>query len=474
MKDSSENLGKGRKIVSIVGMGYVGLCLAAGLSKFGTKVICVDVDQNKINMINNGQTPIHEPQLPELIESGVKRGIISATNSYKDAIINSDVTFISVGTPCDDEGYIDLKYIKEAAASIGDALKEKESYHVVSVKSTVIPGTTDSYVIPIIEEHSGKKVGVDFGVCMTPEFLKEGNAINDFLFPDKIVIGAYDEKSKDIMYNVFQDFWPERYSKNVFLFCDLRTAEMIKYANNSFLAAKISFINELANLAEIFGVDIAIVSKAMGMDKRISPYFLNSGLGFGGSCFPKDVLALYSAGKQGGYNARMLEATLNINKDQPLRAINKLKQIYSDLEGLTIAILGLAFKPNTDDIRFAPSIVIVNELIKSKANIRVYDPVAAPNFKNDPYITDQSKITYCKSALEAITGADSVILVTEWDQFKELTPDDFLEKMSSKRGQPVLIDGRRLYNIDTFEKSGLRFYAIGLSRKKDFVPKQNK
>jgi UDPglucose 6-dehydrogenase len=227
IKDPQSN----RKKVSVIGMGYVGLCLTAGLSKFGTEVYCVDVDKSRIDQINQGNAPIHEPQLPELISDGVKNNLIHATTDISEAIKNTDVTFISVGTPCNDSGYINLEYIKQVSLDIGKALKGDNKYHVISVKSTVIPGTTDTHVIPNIEKTSGKRAGLDFGVCMTPEFLKEGDALNDFFYPDKIVIGSLDKKSSDMMYDVFSDFHPQKFGKDVFLFCDLRTAEMIKYAH---------------------------------------------------------------------------------------------------------------------------------------------------------------------------------------------------------------------------------------------------
>lgn len=456
-----------RKKVSIVGMGYVGLCLAAGLSSFNHKVICVDIDQQRIEMLKKGIAPIHEPKLPELIKEGVHKGLLEATTDIMSAIKSTDITFICVGTPCDDNGYIDLRYIKDASRDIGKALKEKDSYHVISVKSTVIPGTTDSHVIPNIEEFSGKKAGQDFGVCMTPEFLKEGNAIDDFLYPDKIVIGSINKQSSDWIYEVFSEFWTENYGKNVFLFCDLRTAEMIKYANNSFLATKISFINEMANLSEIFGVDVKIVSKAIGMDKRISPYFLNAGLGFGGSCFPKDVKALYSAGKSAGYISRILDSTLEVNEYQPFRPIETLKKIIGDPDGKTIALLGLSFKPETDDIRFAPSIKIAQRLLKEKAIIRAYDPVAIENFKNESGISPDAKISYYSSSIEALKGADAVLIITEWKEFSSLKPENFLNSMKS----PIIIDGRRIYEPEIFENTKITYRALGYSKSKEFSPK---
>ena len=455
-----------RKNVSIIGMGYVGLCLAASLSKLGTKVYCIDIDEDRINQLKKGESPIHEPQLPELIKMGVENGTINATTNIQEALNNSDVTFICVGTPCDDEGFIDLKYIKNSAKDIGLALKNKDSYHVISVKSTVIPGTLDSHVIPIIEEHSGKKIGVDFGACMTPEFLKEGAAIDDFLKPDKIVIGSYDKMSSDWMYNVFFDFWPEKFGKDIFLYCDLRTAEMIKYANNSFLALKISFINEMANLSEIFGVDVKKVAEAIGMDKRISSKFLNAGLGFGGSCFPKDVKALYSAGKTGGYTSKTLIAALDVNELQPYRPLNILNKEIQDLSGKTIAILGLSFKPNTDDIRFAPSIKIIKKLLEQGSNIRAYDPVSNEIFEKFSGIQQTDRIKYFGSSIDAISGSDAVIIVTEWDEFKELKPEDFISNMN----KPIIIDGRRIFNPKVYNSKNLKYYALGYSDLRSFKP----
>jgi UDPglucose 6-dehydrogenase len=457
-----------RKPVSVVGMGYVGLCLSASLAKLGTPTICVDVSEKRVELINTGKAPIHEDQLPELLERGVKLGLIFATTDTEEAILKSDITFICVGTPTSDSGYIDLSQIHTASHDIGKALKKKSSYHAISVKSTVIPGTTDSHVIPIIEEESGKKAGKDFGVCMTPEFLREGAAIYDFLNPDKIVIGALDELSYQSFYEVFQDFHESILGKDIFLRCDLRTAEMIKYATNSFLATKVSFINEMANLASLFGVDVKIVSQALGMDNRISDKYLNAGLGFGGSCFPKDVKALLSAGIEAGYKSRLLEGTLLVNEDQPLYPITMLKNEIGDLNGKIITLLGLAFKPGTDDIRSAPSIKIAKKLLEDGAKLKVYDPVAADNFKRESGVSPHASIVYCDSALIALKGSEGTILVTEWDEFVNLKPNDFKQAMKN----PIVVDGRRIFDPRTFEETGVTLKSIGYSKSRKFAPKQ--
>ena len=457
-----------RKAVSVIGMGYVGLCLSASLAKLGTPTICVDVSEKRVEMIKAGKAPIHEDQLPELLEMGVSKGLITATTNAKEAILNSDITFLCVGTPTSDSGYIDLSQIHTASHTIGETLKEKSTYHAISVKSTVIPGTTDSHVIPIIEKESGKKAGQDFGVCMTPEFLREGAAIYDFLNPDKIVIGALDDSSYNAFYEVFQDFHESVIGKDIFLRCDLRTAEMIKYATNSFLATKVSFINEMANLSSLFGVDVKIVAHALGMDNRISDKYLNAGLGFGGSCFPKDVKALLSAGIEAGYKSKMLDGTLLVNKDQPYYPITMLKNEIGEVKGKTICLLGLSFKPETDDIRSAPSIKIAKKLLEEGANLKVYDPVAMDNFKRESGIKNDAPINYCDSALDALRDSEGIILVTEWEEFVKLKPNDFKQTMKD----PIVIDGRRVLDPNTFENTGVTLKAIGYSKSRKFAPKQ--
>jgi UDPglucose 6-dehydrogenase len=374
----------------------------------------------------------------------------------KAAIMDTNLTFICVGTPCNDEGYIDLKYIREVSKEIGTVLESKDDFHVISVKSTVIPGTTDGVVQPLVEEFSGKKAGSDFGLAMTPEFLKEGSAIADMMEPDKTVIGALDERSSSILEAVFSVF-PGAVVK-----CDLRTAEMIKYANNSFLATKISFINEIANMCEKFGANSGVVAHAIGLDVRIGPKFLMAGCGFGGSCFPKDVKALYSAAKEAGYESKILKATLAVNESQPFRVVEALSDLLGNVNGKKIAILGLAFKPDTDDMREAPSIKIINALLDQGAEIIATDPVAIPNAQK----ILGNKISYAEDLFDALTGVDAAAIVTEWKQYKVLTATDFMDRMNL----PILVDGRKIYDPKAMLAAGVKFYQIGYSENKDFVP----
>ena len=320
------------------------------------------------------------------------------------------------------------------------------------IKSTVVPGTTQDLVKPILEKESKKKCGSDFGLCMNPEFLRQGSAFEDTIHTDRIVIGEYDKKSGDTLENLYKDF----YGKNTppTIRTTLSTAELIKYASNSLLATKISFINTIANICEkIPGADVKTVAPAMGLDKRIGPLFLNAGLGYGGSCFPKDVKALIAHSKNLGYHLTLLESVENVNKTQPLKAVQFCKELLGNLKGKHIAILGLAFKPDTDDMREARAIPIINQLIKEGANVTAYDPVAIPIAKT----IFKNKIQYATSAIECLKNADCCILVTEWDEFKKLKPEDFIKNMK----QPILIDGRRIYNPEEFSKK-LKFAAIGL------------
>ncbi len=443
--------------VCVVGMGYVGLCLSAGLAKKGYTVTCIDVDKDRIAMVASGKSPIYEPSLDDFLSEGVHAGRIKATTDLMSGAQDADIIFICVGTPCDDTGYIDLKYIRGAAQTIGQLLRGKKGYPIVTVKSTVIPGTTDSVVKPILEEQSGKKAGQDFGLAMTPEFLKEGSAIQDMMVPDKTVIGSLDAKASKVLEQLFS-VYPGTVVK-----CDLRTAEMIKYANNSFLATKISFINEIANMCEKFGADSAVVAHAIGLDLRIGPKFLMAGCGFGGSCFPKDVKALYSAGKQAGYESKILKATLDVNDNQPSRVVNALATVLGNLAGKKIAILGLSFKPDTDDMRESPAVKIIEALLAKGAKIVAHDPVAIPNAQKIFGV----KITFADTPEKALAGADAVAIVTEWAQFKRLTPKDFKQAMKV----PVLVDGRKIYNPKDMLAAGIKFFQIGYSEDRSFVPK---
>ena len=438
--------------ISSFGLGYVGLCSALCFADKNFTSIGVDIDQEKVQTIIEGRSPIYEPSLHTLLQECLDRGTFRCSTNPCEAVMESDISFITVGTPGLPNGSIDLTYIRQVARDIGKALKEKSSYHLVVVKSTVPPGTTEKKIKPILETHSGKRCGTDFDLCINPEFLREGSALHDTLNPDRIVIGEYDKKSGDILEALYRDFYKEKTPPIVRT--NLPTAELIKYASNAFLAAKISFINTIANICEKTpGVDITTIAKVMGLDRRISPHFLNAGLGYGGSCFPKDLKALIAYSKKLSYTPELLQAVENINETQPYKAVLLCKNLLSDLKNKKIAILGLAFKPNTDDMREARSIPIINQLLKEGANVTAYDPAALENAK----FIFKNKIEYASSAADCIKNADCGILVTEWKEFKKLTPEDFIQNMK----QSILIDGRRIYNPEEFGKK-LKFAAIGL------------
>jgi len=440
--------------ISIVGTGYVGLCTGVGFAIKGFQVITSTHDPVKAASINKGIPPFHEPGLDELLKKAVSEGYLRCVTDREEAVLNSDVTFVAVGTPSRPDGSIELRYIKDAAKEIGEALAKKDEYHIVVVKSTVIPGTTQDVVKPILEEHSEKRCGEDFGLCMSPEFLREGSAMYDTLHPDRIVIGEYEKRSGDALQRLFEEFYESEIPP--IIRTNLPTAEMIKYANNSFLAAKISFINQIANICQLTpGTDVTTIAKAIGLDERINPRFLGAGLGFGGSCFPKDVKALIAYSKKLGYKPSLLEAVMEINQDQPYKAVNLSKEFLGDLKDKRIAILGLSFKPETDDMREAVSIRVIKKLLEEGARIIAYDPVAIPNAKK----IFKDSIEYAESPIQCISNADCCIIVTEWDEFKHLKPEDFIKNMR----EPILIDGRRIYDPKRFSEK-LKFAAIGLGR----------
>ena len=339
--------------ISVIGVGYVGLCTAVGFASKGYSVLSSDVDSKKVAKINEGIAPFHEPNLPELLSKSLQDGNFkSLPNGTQKAVQETDITYIAVGTPSKPDGSIDLKFIEAVSHDIGKALKEKETYHVVVVKSTVVPGTTQNVVKPILEAESKKKCGEGFGLCMNPEFLRQGCAFHDAFNADRVVVGSWDKKSGDTLEALYRDFYSGKVPP--IIRTSLATAELIKYASNAMLATKISFINSIANMCEkIPGADVKVVSTAMGLDKRIGPLFLDAGLGYGGSCFPKDVKALIACSKAFGYAPELLESVENVNHDQPLKAVELIKEQLGSLKGKKIAILGLAFKPDTDDMREA-------------------------------------------------------------------------------------------------------------------------
>lgn len=404
--------------ISIVGSGYVGLVTGICFAKFGHKIIFVDVDISKINQINNGICPIFEEGLDELLKK--HKNNISATQSYSNAINNSDVSFICVNTPSNTHG-INLKNIEQASIETAKVLKNKNTWHLIVIKSTILPGTTNDFILPLLEKHSNKKVVKDFGLANNPEFISEGNALNNFLKPDRIIIGTYEKKSNELLKQIYKDF------SCPFVETTPIVAEMIKYACNAFLATKISFINEIGNICKQIGIDTYEVADAMGLDKRIGRAFLDSGIGWGGSCFPKDIQALKIWTNELGQEINIIKKAEEVNNKQPLKLLEILKKKNIQIKNKTIGLLGLSFKPNTDDVNNSRAIPIVEKLQELGVTIKAYDPKAMDNFKKL-----YPKIIYCKTADEVL-NTDIIFILTKWDEFKKL---DYTGK--------IVIDGRRL------------------------------
>jgi len=415
-----------RMKIAIIGTGYVGLCTGTGFASKGHDVVCVDIDEVKVNKVNSGIPPIYETDLEDMLKDVISKNRLRATTNINSAIKECEVVFICVGTPSDDVGRIDLKYVRQSALDIGNALRECD-YKVVVVKSTVTPETTENIVIPKIEEASGKKVGQDFGMCMTPEFLREGSALKDVLEPDRTVIGEYDQRSGDTIEPIFKEL------NAPILRTKIKVAELIKYANNAFLATKISYSNEIGNICKRLGVDVYDVLKGVGMDHRMSPYFFNAGAGWGGSCFPKDVAAIIEKAKELGYEPKMLQEVVDINKRQKVRMVEQLQK-KMDIKNKKIAVLGLSFKANTDDIRDASSIDIIKKLLDSGAIVAAYDPQAMENMKHI-----FPGITYNENATETLRDADACLIVTEWEEFKNLKDENF-NIMKNK----LILEGRKV------------------------------
>lgn len=436
--------------ISIIGAGYVGLITGTCFAELGNEVTCVEIDRNKVEKINRGEPPIYEEGLEEMLNKNIGKRL-KATFDTEGAVLGSDITFIAVGTPDAPNGGIDLRYVKSAAEGVGKALAKKKSYHTVVVKSTVIPGTTDSVVMPILELESGKKAGDGFGLCMNPEFLREGKAIWDFMNPDRIVIGALDAKSGNVLDKLYQDLDCPK------LRTDLRTAEMIKYAANAMLATRISFMNEIANICELVGTDVVDVAKGIGMDKRIGPHFLQAGAGYGGSCFPKDVKAVAELAKKHGYKPILLESVMEVNVRQAEHIVRELgiRMGNDGLEGKRVAVLGLAFKPGTDDVREAPALRIIPELIAKGAVVVAYDPIAMKNAE----AVFGADVEYAKSIEDCLDKADACMILTEWPEFR-LAPEVFKKKMSGK----VVIDGRRILDTAAMRNAGFDYYGVGYGR----------
>ena len=419
-----------RMRISIIGTGYAGLASGVGFAEKGHHVICMDIDQERINTINKSRSPIYEPGLEESMRGSQRLGRFSGTTDIDKAVSESELIMIAVPTPSRKDGSMDLKYIEHVSRDIGEALRKADGYKVIAVKSTVVPDTTERVVIPNLEEYSGKKAGKDFGAGMVPEFLREGSAMKDILEPDRIVIGELDRRSGDVLEKAHMVF------DAPIIRTQIKVAELVKYASNAFLATKISFTNEIGNISKKLGVDVYDVMKGVGLDKRISPHFLRAGIGFGGSCFPKDVAAIARKGDLLGYEPKLLDEVIKLNERQPFRLIDLLKKRVGSLKGKHVAVLGLSFKANTDDVRESPAIKVVSELSRHGARVSAYDPKATGNFKQL-----FPKVLYHDSAKDAILGAEACLVLTDWDEFRELTDQDFTGMKAR-----LIIEGRKCLN----------------------------
>ena len=452
--------------VVVVGTGYVGLTTGVALAYLGNQVTCVDIDPEKINKLKNGQIPIFEPGLPELLE--ISKGNLHFTTSYDEAGIGTcDVAFIAVGTPSLPDGSADLTYVKAAADSLGSRL---ENAFTVIVNKSTVPIGSGNWVGSLLREAytRGRKSQPDgkFAVASNPEFLRQGSALQDTLYPDRVVIGSEEPRAIDMLTNLYrqilnQDFpapahlpRPDGMSATPVVTCDLASAELIKYAANSFLALKISYMNEIAHLAEKVGADVNQVARGMGLDSRIGPRFLQAGIGWGGSCFGKDTAALVAISRGYGMNMPIVQAAREVNYQQRTWVVETLLKELKTLERKTIAMLGIAFKPNTDDLRDAPSLDIARKLIQQGAIVRATDPVAMNNSRT---FHPDLKLTYCETPLEALRNVDAVVLVTEWQEYRDLDWGKVKETLRN----PIILDGRNFLDVNEMERMGYRYIGVG-------------
>ena len=434
--------------VSVIGTGYVGLVTGACFAESGNEVICMDTDKRKIDLLHDGKIPIFEPGLDELVKRNVAEDRLKFTTSIDDAVKHGLFQFIAVGTPPGEDGSADLQYVRQVARDIGKRMTE---YKVIVDKSTVPVGTADLVRAAVKEELKTRGVDIPFDVVSNPEFLKEGNAIDDFMKPDRVVVGCDDVRTGELMKELYSPF--VRTEKPILLM-DVKSAEMTKYAANCMLATKISFMNDIANLCDLVGADVDCVRKGIGSDSRIGYSFIFPGAGYGGSCFPKDVNALLQKGKQVGYDMEIIDAVERVNQRQKLVVFHKtMKAFNGNLKGKTIAIWGLAFKPNTDDMREAPAIVIIESLLKAGAKVQAYDPEAA----EEAHKVFGERITYAKRSYDALQGADALVVVTEWNEFRR--PDFDRIKTSLKR--PLVIDGRNIFDPKKMKSLGFEYYSLG-------------
>ena len=437
--------------IAIVGTGYVGLVSGTCFADTGANVTCIDVDEKKIERLNNGDIPIYEPGLDELVVKNVKAGRLKFSSDLASVLNDQEIVFSAVGTPPDEDGSADLKYVLQVAKTIGENLNR---YLVVVTKSTVPVGTARKVRETIQAELDKRGVDITFDVASNPEFLKEGNAIKDFMSPDRVVVGIESEKAKKTLTKLYKPFLINNFRV---IFMDIPSAEMTKYAANSMLATRISFMNDIANLCELVGADVNMVRQGIGADTRIGRKFLYAGCGYGGSCFPKDVKALIKTADKAGYSMEVLKAVERVNERQKHVLFNKLVKAYGGeeaLKGKTIALWGLSFKPETDDMRESTALVIIDSLLKAGCNIRAYDPVAMDECKRR---LPDAPITYCRDMYDAVLDADAMLLLTEWKEFRLPTWAVIRKEMI----RPLVIDGRNIFDIEELEENGFEYHCIG-------------
>ncbi len=434
--------------IAIVGTGYVGLVTGTCFAEIGVNVICVDTNSEKIEALKQGIIPIYENGLEEMVNRNAKAGRLQFTTSLESCLNEVDVIFSAVGTPPDEDGSADLSYVLEVARTIGQNMKK---YVLVVTKSTVPVGTAGKVRAAIQAELDKRDIDVDFDVASNPEFLKEGNAVADFMSPDRVVVGVESERAKELMSKLYKPFLLNNFRV---IFMDIPSAEMTKYAANSMLATRISFMNDIANLCELVGADVNMVRSGIGSDTRIGRKFLYPGIGYGGSCFPKDVKALIKTAEQNGYQMRILRAVEEVNEKQKSALFEKLQRYFNgDLRGKTIALWGLAFKPETDDMREAPSLILINKLMDAGCNVRVYDPAAM----TECHRRIGDKVCYATDMYDAALDADALMLVTEWKEFR--LPSWAVIKKAMRT--PVLLDGRNIYEKKEIEELGFTYHCIG-------------
>jgi UDPglucose 6-dehydrogenase len=429
--------------IAVVGTGYVGLVTGTCFAETGNDVTCVDIDANKVEQMKNGEVPIYEPHLDTLFERNIKQGRLKFTTHLKEAVDSAKIIFLALPTPPGEDGSADLSYILGVAEELGKIITE---YKVIIDKSTVPVGTAE-----LVKQKVAEHAQVDFDIVSNPEFLREGFAVDDFLKPDRVVIGTSSAKARTIMEELYKPFVRQG---NPIIIMDEKSAELTKYAANAFLATKITFMNEIANFCEKVGADVDMVRIGIGSDSRIGKRFLFPGIGYGGSCFPKDVKALAKSGKEAGYSFRIIESVMSVNEEQKLRLYHKVKEHYKgDLRGKTFALWGLAFKPDTDDIREAPALYVIEELLLAGAKVRAFDPEAMQNVKK----IFGDKVYFANDQYDALTGADSLLIATEWPVFR--TPD--FEKIEKTLKAKVIFDGRNLYELKQMRDHDFTYYSIG-------------